>query len=875
MRAATGGEGRVSSKAGKREYRAAPKARRSTRKRSLAAPERAESVYRLLMEQSPVGIVVTDVSGQITKANPAALTILGSPSEEATCQFNVLTLPNLREAGVSRAFEAAIRENRVARMEASYTSVWGKTSDVSFQVVPLRDRVGTVVGTLTMIEDVTQRRRDYAEKTALLEIAHELSGTFDLDDILRRVHERVARLLSCDRVATYDWDADRASFRVKHRYGTPSDVIEKASMLEFSPSHPLALSVASGKTVLLTDAERQEIVPPDFLRDLRVGTALVVPLSVRGRPHGAIVAARSTPAKPFAADQVQLLEGIAGQVAVALEAADLYRAQQEEAAISAALARVGRELISGFNSPTLTEGLCRLTTEVLECDRAYTLLLRDDEQTFAPVSQSGDEPGQWDANRGLHLPREPFDRAFGRDDVMQVASALSDEPVAALQRHMGLGAGLYMALRRGGRICGLHVAGYRNDEAGFGRVQARIAAGIAQLASFALENARLLEELERASRLKSDFVATMSHELRTPLNAIIGYCDLLLDGAYGGLVHDQAAAVKRLQGRAHELFELITATLDVSRLEAGQLPIEFETVDFAELIDEVRSEAYRFRLQPGVELEWEIAANLPPLRTDAVKVKVILKNLLSNAAKFTDAGEIEVSVRTGTTADGRIELHFSVRDTGIGIPVEAIGGLFESFRQLDASNTRRHGGTGLGLTIAQRFVHLMGGRLWVESREGVGSTFHFTVPVAPAPEKPVADTAPPVAPQAPLRILLAEDNRINQKVALKIIERLGHRADVAADGVEVLEALERQAYDVVLMDIQMPRMDGLEATRRLRERFAGALGPRVVALTANVLDEDRRRCLAAGIDDFLSKPVTLAALAAALDRCSPAAPAAS
>jgi CheY-like chemotaxis protein len=258
---------------------------------------------------------------------------------------------------------------------------------------------------------------------------------------------------------------------------------------------------------------------------------------------------------------------------------------------------------------------------------------------------------------------------------------------------------------------------------------------------------------------------------------------------------------------------------------------------------------------------------------DHARTRQVLVNLLSNAVKFTLDGEVYVTLSARTLDDGRIEAHFAVTDTGIGIEEKDLPRLFTSFQQLDGSLTRAHGGTGLGLAISKRLTELMGGTIWVESTPGQGSTFHFTI-VGEAASLPARRPAPPavdrsLARRRPLRILLAEDDVVNQHVTLALLSHLGYRADLAYNGREVLEALASQPYDVVLMDVQMPEIDGLEATRRIRQ-LPSARQPLILALTAHAMAGDRERCLAAGMDGFLSKPLKLlhleAALAAAVPR---------
>jgi CheY-like chemotaxis protein len=257
---------------------------------------------------------------------------------------------------------------------------------------------------------------------------------------------------------------------------------------------------------------------------------------------------------------------------------------------------------------------------------------------------------------------------------------------------------------------------------------------------------------------------------------------------------------------------------------------------------------------------------------DPTRLSQILVNLLSNAVKFTETGEISVSVSGKRLEGENYEIHFAIKDTGIGIPRDKMERLFKSFSQIDSSTTRKYGGTGLGLAISKKLVEMMNGTIWVESENGSGTTFHFTIKVERTLHEPIDINRPGSKSNAPLRrnldhhlsILLAEDNLVNQMVTQRMLSKLGCRADIASNGIEVLRALERQSYDIVIMDVLMPEMDGLEATREIRLRWPEN-GPKIIAMTASVLKGDRETCLAAGMDDYISKPTKLAELKSALE----------
>jgi PAS domain S-box-containing protein len=402
-------------------------------------------------------------------------------------------------------------------------------------------------------------------------------------------------------------------------------------------------------------------------------------------------------------------------------------AQREEAAMTAALARVGQALIASLDTPVLLQRLCELTTEVFDCDASHTFLPTAD--GFAVVAGHGDEtPERYESLRALRLPAAlvaPVIERLERDGVLQVViDEAGDLPSAVLSRKYGVTLAVYFPFRKGGEIVGVQSAAFRGRRTPLGDAQLRLAAGIGHLASLALETARLVEALNAADRFKTDFLANMSHELRTPLNVIIGYNEMLLDEAYGGLGDEQRATLERVQRNARELLHLVTTALEISRYEAHGISLEREWVAVPALLDDLARETGALPEKPGLRIAWQVGADLPALHTDLLKVKMVLKNLLDNGIKFTPRGRVTMAAQA---RDGGVE--FRVSDTGVGIPPDAVELLFEPFQQGAHTTAQQAGGVGLGLYIVRRLVEALGGTVRVESDVGVGSLFAVWIPV--------------------------------------------------------------------------------------------------------------------------------------------------
>ncbi len=370
---------------------------------------------------------------------------------------------------------------------------------------------------------------------------------------------------------------------------------------------------------------------------------------------------------------------------------------------------------------------------------------------------------------------------------------------------------------------------------------------------------RRSEEALAASRMKSEFVANMSHEIRTPINGVMGLMSLLLDTSLTPAQREYALGAHH---SAETLLTIVNDVLDLSKIEAGHLTIDPRPFELRPMVEHTLAPLAQKAATKGIELHCRYGCGVPAwLRGDAVRLRQIIGNLVDNAVKFTNHGSVGVSIDASLTAGATAHISITVNDTGIGIPADRIEAVFEQFVQGDASTTRRFGGTGLGLAICRKLARLMGGDVRVTSREGWGSTFVVEIDLPVASAQSAVQPAPSPREQVARTVLLAEDNRINQLVATRLLEQLGCRVEVVADGADALARVQRTAYDAIFMDGQMPGMDGYEATRRIR-RIPGLERLPIVAMTASAMVGDREACLAAGMTDYLAKPIDPAKLRA-------------
>lgn len=779
-------------------------------------------LYRDIVETSPDGIWVFDLQGNTLYANAELARMYGVPRDDF---MRVTVFDTLDQQGRAQFDEHLVGVRRGElndnEVECQFVRHDGSTTWILVRESALRSPDGSITAILHRISEFTDRRATINE--------------------LEASRERLAEAQRIARVGSWEWDlvADKitASAWLSEIYGLTDETFPHTYALFLAMVHPDDLAA----------------VEESVATSIETGEEFVFVARIRGRDDWIWTRGRGI-VRRDENGEVLSMSGTHQDITEVKEAEIALLDLLRQNVLMQTVASAANE------AHTLTDVLSHARSLVVLHDdwrraRAFTVA---DDGTVAPLyitdaDREADQRTPEETAGELALATRAYlaratvwseDRltiAFNvmYDDVVHaIVTIASDPPLYRHQMIQDMVESIALQL---------------------GQVAER------EHTQRVLADAR--DDAMEASRQKSEFLATMSHEIRTPLNGVIGLNDLLMRTA---LDPEQQRLAAGVQVASRALMSVINDVLDFSKIEAGRLELEQVDFELRPLLDEVASVMAEAARSKGIGLVVECHDSVPErLGGDPTRLAQVLSNLLSNAVKFTDVGEVRACARAAPQDDGFV-LTVEVSDTGIGIAPEEVPGLFAPFTQADSSTTRLYGGTGLGLAISKEIVEALGGTISYSPHVPSGSTFTFTASMAsvavsaPRPVVAPRSAAPAEKHHRGQHVLVVEDNAVNQMVAGGLLESMGYTVELADDGLAALEVLARRAFDVVLMDVQMPRMDGYAATRALREIEGGGRRTPVIAMTAAAVDGERERCLEAGMDDYLTKPVDPGALGEAL-----------